>query len=157
MHGMLRTSTDIGVGSSLYESYKATSEQTDFSLAGSYRVGTHELLVYVNGVRQTLGKDYREVNNRTVRFIEKLEAEDYVLFTVQEVRNSSLYQEFIAEEGQTEFRLTVPYHPGFNTLQVYDNGMLLRINDDYIESDETTIILTYGATEGSKITFREIK
>lgn len=155
-YGILRSSADVGIGSSLYEIYTATDAQTTFSLAGFYRPGTYELEVYLNGSRQMLGADYVEIDNKTVKFTTPVELGDTVLFSVQEMRNSSLYQEFTATAGQTVFVLTGSYHPRLNTLQVYDNGMLLRIADDYIETDEHTVTLTYPASENAKITFREI-
>lgn len=155
-YGMVKTATDVGVASSLYEKYTALDGQTTFSLAGSYRTGIYELEVYLNGVRQILGTDYLEVDEKTVQFVEPTVAGETVLFTVQEVRNSSLYQEFTATEGQTIFTLSSAYHPKYNSLQVYDNGILLRIVDDYNEIDEKTVELTYPAVKDSKITFREI-
>jgi hypothetical protein len=156
MSGSLRVVSGIGVGGSLHEVYTAFSGQTDFTLAGSYRPGTYELLVYVNGVRQTVNIDYQEIDGKTVRFLTPLEAGDQVLFEVKEVRNTSLHQEFVAVDGQTRFTLSVPYHPGFNSLQVYENGILLRLYDDYIEVDDMTVELTYPAIAGTKYTFREV-
>lgn len=156
MYGRLKTSSDAGLGHSLHEVYQASSGQIEFILAGSYRVGTHELEVYLNGVRQIIGTDYVEATNKTVQFKDPLEAGDTVMFAVTEVRNTTLHLEFVSTEGQTDFVLPQPYHINMNSLQVYSNGMLLRLNDDYEEVNDTTVRFLYPLTAGTKITFKEV-
>lgn len=156
MYGAARNSGEAGMGAGLYEVYKATANQTIFPLIGSYRPGRYELEVYVNGVRQMLNSDYTETNMNTVTFSSPLDADDEVMFIVREVRRTSMHQEFIAIDGQTDFALSSPYHVGLNTLQVYENGMLLRVGDDYEEVSDTLVRLKEPCLAGIKITFKEI-
>lgn len=124
----------------LYESYKATEGQTVAYLKGEYRVGEYELEVHINGIRQTYEVDYIEYDSHTVQFVEPLEEDDKLLFTVRGTkRNTILHESHIAKENQTVFTLTNSYHPGRNTLLVFDNGQLLTVGEDYIETDEKTI------------------
>lgn len=156
VYGSLRTESEAGIGSGLYESYAAQEGQTVFSLGGTYRPGMNELQVYVNGVRQMLNVDYTETDNRTVTFLYPLEEGDLVLFTVSEVRRMTLHEEHVAEEGQTLFVLSRPYHPGWNSLQVYINGLLMRKEEDYREVDEYTVEFLYPLSAGMKVTFHEV-
>ena len=56
----------------LYEEYIANEEQTVFKLRDPYVLGNHSLQVYLNGVRQSVLKDYMEVDRYTVQFNEPL-------------------------------------------------------------------------------------
>jgi hypothetical protein len=156
MYGMLNNTTDVGVGAALHETYTASTGQKDFTLAGSYRVGTHELDVYLNGVKQTIDKDYTELNNKTVRFSEALDVTDDVMFQVLEVRNTSLHLEFTATDLQQDFILPQSYHPNMNSLQVFVDGNLKRLNDDYEEVNETAVRFLTPLTAGAKVTFKEV-
>lgn len=55
------------------QEFIAEQGQTDFSLEHSYPMGNHALQVYLNGVYQSIEKDYVEVDSSTVRFTESLE------------------------------------------------------------------------------------
>jgi hypothetical protein len=155
-YGDLRAASQVGVGGALHEVHTASAGQTDILLTGSYRVGVHELNVHLNGVFQVVDIDYIELNNKTIQFIEPLEADDQVVLRVSEVRNTSLHYEFTASAGQTVFNLPNPYRAGMNTLLVFIDGMLSRIVDDYIEVNDTTIQFHDPLHEGAKITFHEI-
>jgi hypothetical protein len=56
----------------LYEEYDAGDEQTDFVLDHPYPMGNHALQVYVNGIRQSIFKDYLEIDQHTIQFTEPL-------------------------------------------------------------------------------------
>lgn len=56
----------------LHEEFIAEDGQKTFYLEGSYPMGNHSLQVYVNGIRQSLGRDYKEINNHIVEFNEGL-------------------------------------------------------------------------------------
>ena len=56
----------------LYEEYIAEDKQQVFKLKDPYVMGNHSLQVYLNGIRQSTGKDYVEVDNYTVMFHEEL-------------------------------------------------------------------------------------
>lgn len=156
MYGKLKNASDAGMGHALHEVFLATSGQTDFVLAGSYRMGVHELEVYLNGVRQTIEKDYTEVDTKSIRFTAPLELGESVMFAVTEVRNTTLHLEFVATDAQDTFVLTQPYHPNMNSLQVFADGRLLRLNDDYEEVNESTVRFLTPLAAGVKVTFKEV-
>lgn len=70
-------------GPLLYERYIAVAGQTSVTLAGSYETGNHSLIVYVSGAFQTLGIDYEETDNKTVTFLDPLEAGDIIVLRVE--------------------------------------------------------------------------
>lgn len=65
-----------------------------------------------------------------------------------------LFEEFIALEGDVGFILTNNYIPGNNSLEVYVNGRLQKINDDYIEVDEYNVSFTYPLNDGDYVLFK---
>lgn len=56
----------------LYEEYIAEDGQQIFKLADRYIPGNHSLQVFVNGIRQSVIKDYIEIDEQTVMFTEPL-------------------------------------------------------------------------------------
>lgn len=56
----------------LYEEYIAEEGQDTFELGSEYPMGNHSLQVFLNGIRQSIEKDYIEVSNRMIRFNEPL-------------------------------------------------------------------------------------
>lgn len=66
----------------LFEEYTATEGQVIFPLVDIYPMGNNAIQVYVNGIYQSIFKDYNEIDNRTIQFLEGLEAGDTVTFRV---------------------------------------------------------------------------
>jgi len=64
------------------------------------------------------------------------------------------YAAFIATEGQTVFDLPFSYQQGDNSLQVFCDGILKRVNDDYVETSSTRVTFNTGRIAGEKVTFR---
>jgi len=60
----------------LHEEYIATSGQRVFRLKDTYPMGEKALEVYVNGIYQSSGRDYNEIDEYTIEFIEPLIGED---------------------------------------------------------------------------------
>lgn len=56
----------------LYEEYTAQDGQTIFHLENPYPMGNHALQVFVNGIRQSIWKDYKEIDQHTIEFTEGL-------------------------------------------------------------------------------------
>lgn len=54
-----------------------------------------------------------------------------------------LYQEFRAEDGQTEFLFTQEYRKGTRQLEVYLNGLRMVNDSDYIETSDSSIEFTF--------------
>ncbi len=61
-------------------------------------------------------------------------------------------QTFTATSGQTSFA-TVGYVAGGQFIQVYLNGVLLKLTDDYTAANGSDIILTSGAATGDVLEF----
>lgn len=55
------------------------------------------------------------------------------------------YEKVEATEGQTEFNLSFPYIVGSGSLLVFQNGQLLTLGIDYVESSSTQITLINDA------------
>lgn len=68
------------INSGLYEEYIATADQTQFQLVSPYGIHQNILRVYRNGILQQKGKDYTEVDNRTILFKYPLEEDDSMIF-----------------------------------------------------------------------------
>lgn len=56
----------------LFEEYEATEGQTIFKTDSPYPTGNHALQVYLNGIRQSIHKDYVEIDQHTIEFTEPL-------------------------------------------------------------------------------------
>lgn len=143
------------VGYPLYEVHSASEEQTLFSLTKTFQKGTHQLEVYLNGIRMIEDDDYIEVDDHTIQFLFPLEKDDKVLFMVRSIIYSGLHEEFIATEGQTSFILSNPYAIYENRLQVYRNGVLKRKGRDYQEINNHRVDFLYPLKEGDLITFHQ--
>lgn len=64
-------------------------------------------------------------------------------------------QVIVATASQVTFTLTTfSYLPATDTLEVYRNGLRLRLNSDYIETNSTTVTLTSPATAGDEFLFQ---
>lgn len=156
IYGDSKPPVSIGIGAGFEELIAVNEGQMTVALGSMYRVGTRELQVYLNGVRQVIDEDYTEIDAYTIEFVEALEDGDKVFVTVGEVVNQSLFQQFTANFDQTVFVLSKPYRVGSHALQVFENGQLLGVNEDYIEQDEYTIVFTQAPSEGARITVREV-
>lgn len=60
----------------LQEEYVAENGQKIFTLKDPYPMGQNALEVYVNGIYQSLYRDYLEIDNKTIEFIEPLIGQD---------------------------------------------------------------------------------
>ncbi|MNQ37646.1 hypothetical protein D3C85_511970 [compost metagenome] len=156
IYGDSKPPANVGIGAGFEELIAVNEGQMTVALANRYRVGTRELQVYLNGVRQVIDEDYTEIDAYTIEFVEALEDGDKVFVTVGEVINQSLFQQFTANFDQTVFVLSKQYRVGSHALQVFENGQLLGVNEDYIEQDEYTIVFTQAPSEGARITVREV-
>lgn len=143
------------VGYPLYEEYLALEGQTHFQLTKTYQMGTHQLEVFLNGLRMVLGSDYSETTDSSVDFFFPMEKDDRLLFMVRSVINSGLHEEYIAEKSQTLFKLVSPYGIYQNILQVFRNGVLQRKGKDYREIDNQRIEFTYEMILGDTVTFHQ--
>jgi len=132
----------------LYQTGVATADQTVVNTTHAYTPGSNQLSVYVNGEKQVVDVDYTETDSDTITFLTPLlEGDRYELLT-GEVRAITLLnpvkrrEDFVMTEGQTAIVLsTSTYVPGNNEIEVFMNGALLIPNQDYLETNSTTITL----------------
>jgi hypothetical protein len=143
------------LGDVIYETHIATEGQTTVPVQAGYVPGTHQLQVFRNGVRQMVDVDYKETNSTQVDFLTPLQSGDVILFTEQGIYTERLHFEYIAEASQTVFTLPAQYHPGLFTLMVFVNGMLQRVNVDYLETDPQTVTFIEPLRGGELVTFHE--
>lgn len=68
------------INSGLHEEYTAESGQTVFALTSPYGLYQNILQVFRNGILQQKGRDYREIDDRTVEFTVPLIGGDVVVF-----------------------------------------------------------------------------
>ena len=151
--------TELGKeGFYLYEQVTTTQGQEFVVLKGKYRPQEYELEIYLNGFRQTYETDYLEIDMHTVQFLEPLDEGDVLLFLVRKGKsNTVLHEIHDVVAGQTVVTLSNTYHPGRATLLVFDNGQLLTLNEDYVETDERTVTFTNPFNDRPhKITFHEV-
>lgn len=130
----------------------ASAGQTVIDLPEAYIPGANMIMVHCGGLLQSLGDylDYTEVNEHQIKFNYQLDAGDEIKVTV----TTGLYnwsETFIALRGQKKINLTHPYIVGRNDILVYDSGILLSSNEDYIEVNGRMIEFTEPPHEGSTV------
>lgn len=149
-----------GVGTpTIYEVHYATASQTVFTLSSAYSEGTYSLEVFRNGNRQTVTVDYTETDEYTVTFSSPLLLNDEVVFIQWGGGATSVItarQDFTATAGQTVFDLSFGYLPGNQEILVFSSGVLMKLTDDYLETDADTITFVVGRSPGERVTVMRI-
>lgn len=132
-----------------------------FELEYSYNIGDNSLSIYHNGLRLNVGSEYTEVDNYTVSVLKVLNVNDVLIFR----RETHMVANLILDDGnptiQETWKETIiidldetdlltfekTYTEGSNTLQVFENGILLNAGEtgDYIEHTQNSILLNYPA------------
>lgn len=130
----------------------ALNGQREIKLNEAYIPSANMLQVMVNGLVQGMGEylDYMEIDEETIRFNYDLEDGEVVIITcIVGLYNWS--ETFIALRNQTAFVLKNPYIIDRNDILVYENGMLLLPQEDYLEVNGRTIHFVEPPHEGSTI------
>lgn len=133
--------------------FTATQDQQTFLLNETFIPGTNMINITVNGLLQWIGDDfdYIEVDDKTIKFNYTLDAGEKVSVTCI----AALFnwrEHFVSLTGQTVFELTNVYYTGRNDIVVYENGIQLEVDDDYLEISNKSIKFTEPSPQGSKIT-----
>jgi hypothetical protein len=130
------------------------ANQTEFILPSTYRVGSNQLKVYLNGqlLRKGSTDDYLEVSNNTVKMnyevsvgsILEFEITTFTVDVFTITRKSVVVTSTMLT--QPTFTTIVPYTMGESNLRVYLNGVLLREGgtEDYTEVDDTHFKIYYS-------------
>lgn len=147
--------SESSVGYPIYDEFTVQNKQRRFQTDKTYRMGTRQLEVYVEGLKMIEKRDYIEVDEHTIEFLYDLEEGFVVLMMVRAVVNSGLHEEYTATAGQTNFTLVSPYAINQNMLQVYRNGQLQHKGRDYKEVNDRLIVFQFPLEEGMLVTFHQ--
>ena len=151
------------ISNTIREDHIATQNQTVFNLSNSYKPGTNNLRVYVNGLLQKPGAsdDYVETNDTTVTFNYALDDGNLVTFLIGNATNNYFgeVEQFIALAGQTVFNTSFKFKPGNNEIDVFKNGLLMvnGSSDDYTETGEQQITFNYSLSAGDVVVIRKAR
>lgn len=138
------------------QEFTATTSQTLFTLTFSYVGGQNELFVWAAGALMQVGVDYTETGPTAITFNVGRPAGQQVV--VARIGTSSaaalrLWEKQTAVGSQTVFNLLGTYVPGGHGLQVYQEGSLLTVIDDYTETSPNAVTLVAPATVGDTLIF----
>lgn len=151
----------------LHEEYISEHEQKKFYLENPYPMGNHALQVYVNGIRQSIERDYKEVDNHTIEFNEGLfntpAGVDVVTFVVAtgayDVHDSTLVArvediERLHQEELVDYEKTHTYNEKDQLVMTKYEGTLEYYTIEYSYYDDGRKHLEV-TTKGSKIKTKE--
>ncbi len=89
--------------------------------------------------------------------IDRLRRHFYSRFTDTEAPSNKMDETYIAYEAQQVFRLNGRYPVGTGLLQVKVDGVLKKVNIDYTEFDDHTVLFKYPLKKGSVVNFSFVK
>lgn len=150
--------TSISSSDIVCDEFTATAGQTVFNLSFQYVTGTSHIIVWSSGVLMRLTDDYTETDTDTITFVSGRALDEKV--TVCRIGASSgaiTRSDQTATAGQTAFTTPFSYTIGSSQLQVYSSGVLMRLTDDYTETNATTVTFTSGRELDENITFIKIR
>jgi len=139
------------------QDFVVTQNQMVFTLSKPYIMNSKNLVVWWNGLLQKKGDDYIETSPVSFTFTHLVYPQDHIIAIIMDQASGEgtyVIEEQNATSGQTVFNLENFYIPGSKTLLVYFNGDLLKPNDDYYETSNSTIELRgIASTSEDKLTF----
>jgi len=163
------TSAAVGVisytpSTEVRQNFVATGAESGlFTLTGgaTFTQGGSNLKVYVDGVLMVLGgsNDYTEPSNSQVQFnsgnhptagqVVSLAAltQTGALGNFQNRRD-----EFVSTASQIVFSASFTFVMGGADMQVYNDGVLMKLGDDYYELNNTQVVFYTGRLLNSKVT-----
>jgi hypothetical protein len=123
-------------GLTLKQEEIATASQTVFNLTNSYIVGTNNISVYVNGVRQSA---YVETDTTTITFNNPLTLGDEVLFLINEF-NATVIEQVIVDEVETARDATlVSQQAALVSQQAAEAAKDVIVDGDYLQHKLGTV------------------
>lgn len=129
------------------------------NLENPYIPKSSNIEVYLNGLLQFEGAeaDYEEINPNEIKFNFDLDNGDVV--RVSSLVNASMWTERFVVNSKllSVVELSNPYVVGKEDLNVFENGILLQPEEDYIEISPTAIQFIEPSVFGSKIIIRRRK
>lgn len=148
----------VGTASGSY-----TGSQTVFNLPFIYAVDGKSLQVFYNGVMMTPVDDYTETNGSVVTFVSNRTLGSKVSFrtVLATIPGSPVASNYIAgwatgtyNGSLTHFDLPFTYAANKNSLFVFNDGILMKVDDDYVETSPTEVTFSTARSSGSYVTFR---
>ena len=144
-----------------FESFIASSSQSLFTLNDfQYSLGTGSLMVFVSGIAQRPGTDFYETSVSSFTLSTPVTAGTIVLaMGMVEVsavldQTTGMVETYEAAGGETLlFIAGFSYTPGSDRLQIFRNGLLQQLVEDYTETSSNSITLIDSLSIGEKITF----
>lgn len=143
------------------QAFTASASQTVFTLTSfTYSVGTGSLYVYVSGLMQRPGIDFLETGSDSFTLTTPVPAGTIVLaIAMVEVsavldQSTGMVEIYHAVGGES----LIPVHhfsytPTSGRLQVFRNGLIQTVADDYTETSSNSITLVESLDVGEKIKF----
>jgi len=151
----------IGTLSYIYYVYKCEEDGiTNVRLDKGYFVkGRDELEVFRGGLRQIIEDDYIEVDDREIQFLDPLNAGEIVVMRVRDrlgIANSlGFHSEYIITTEETkDFILNYKFDKEGKWLEVYLNGLLQSLGEDYVILTTNSIRFTEKVPRGSLVYFK---
>lgn len=150
------------ISSFLYYVYTCTEDNVSNIRIkeGFFRKGLNELEVFRGGLRQLLDDDYKEIDNKEIEFFEPLKSEEIVVLRVRDrfglVNSLGFHSEYfiVNEKGVKDFTLTCLFDRDGKYLEVYLNGVLMTLGEDYVILTTNSIRFKETVPLGSLVYFR---
>jgi hypothetical protein len=137
---------------------------TVFDLPFAFPTDSKTLQVYYNGVMMTPVADYTETDINEITFVSartvgsKVTCRAVIASTNPGVPELAEYTAGWATGtytgSLTVFDLPFTYAKDGKSLFVFNDGIMMRVNDDYTETDFNTVTFTIARSSGSYVTFR---
>lgn len=146
------------------QNFSAAGGAETFTLTGgaAFTPGGDNLKVYLDGVLLQITDDYTEVGTTQVSFSvaqAPTAGQKVALVAITETGRlgtpKNRREEAVATASQTLFSLPFSYTAGGEDLEVYNDGVLMKVGaaNDYVETSPTSITFNTGRTLDSKVTF----
>jgi len=134
------------------EKKKPEADKRTISLTKTFLVGGNMIQVFCDGILMEPGisGDYNEVSQTSIKFNYDLDIDDEIR-VVCNAGQMQWKEKFIAMNAEKTFVVSNPYNPGLDELEVYENGILLSVNEDYTEVNRTTVLLSSEPEHGSVV------
>lgn len=137
-------------------SYRVTLEagQLEVELPQTYVPNANAIQVFEGPLLLSEGKesDYEEIDNKHIKFNYDLSAGTEIRIVGSSSNNLYEWSFFmLSTDKQKEIHFADIYRPGFEDLQIYEDGMLLTPGNDYTEEDSRTVKFTIPLEDRSNI------
>ena len=138
------------------QEFSSTTGQTLFDLTFSYVGGQNELFVWAAGSLMQEGIDYTETSPTSITFnVGRPNGQQVVVARIGTSNAGALrlWEKQTAVAGQSVFNLLGSYTPAGHGLQVFKEGSMLTVIDDYTETSINSVSLVAPAVGGETFIF----